>query len=98
LRERQSLSRARVFWNQIRSPLLLLLVFAAGASAFTGEWIDATIVLAIVAATVGIGYTREYSAEAAAAALRARVRTHAKVVRDGAAQPAPMEEIVPGDV
>jgi Mg2+-importing ATPase len=55
LRERQSLSRLGVFWNQLRSPLLLLLLFAAVASAFTGEWIDATIVLIIVAATVGIG-------------------------------------------
>jgi len=98
LRERQSLSRARVFWNQIRSPLLLLLVFAAGASAFTGEWIDATIVLAIVAVTITIGYTREYSAESAAAALRARVRTQAKVFRDGTALSVPMEQIVPGDV
>src|SRR5204863_6034983 len=52
----------------------------------------------IVAVTVTIGYTREYSAEAAAAALRARIRTHAKVFRDGKAQPIPMEQIVPGDV
>ena len=38
---------------------MLLLVFAAAASAFTGEWVDATIVLVIVAATVVIGYSRE---------------------------------------
>jgi P-type Mg2+ transporter len=98
LRERQSLSRLRIFWNQLRSPLLLLLLFAAVASAFTGEWIDATIVLIIVAATVGIGYSREYTAEAAAAALRARVRTHTNVIRDGATISVPVEEIVPGDV
>lgn len=98
LREQRSLSRVRVLWNQLRSPLLLLLVFAAGASAFTGEWIDASIVLAIVAVTVTIGYTREYSAEAAAAALRARVRTQTQVIRDGVARAAPMEQIVPGDV
>ena len=63
--------------NQLRSPLLLLLVFAAGASALTGEWVDAAIVLAIVVASVGIGYSREYRAQAAAAALRARVQTRA---------------------
>jgi hypothetical protein len=33
----------------------LLLVFAAIASALTGEWVDAVIVLAIVFASVGIG-------------------------------------------
>jgi Mg2+-importing ATPase len=98
LREQQSLSRLRVFWNQLRSPLLLLLVFAAGASALTGEWIDASIVIVIVVATVGIGYAREYSAQAAAAALRARVRTHTQVLRDGTVMAAPIEDIVPGDV
>ncbi len=98
LKEQRTLSRLRVLWNQLRSPLLLLLVFAAGASAFTGEWIDAAIVLAIVAATVAIGYSREYDAEAAAAALRARVRTHAQVLRDGRALAVAIEAIVPGDV
>src|SRR5262249_3664909 len=87
-------SRLRVSANQLRSPLLLLLVFAAAASAFTGEWVDATIVLVIVAATVVIGYSREYSAEAAVAALRARVRAHTQVLRDGSVRAAPVEEIV----
>ena len=98
LREQKTLSRIRVFWNQLRSPLLLLLVFAAGASAVTGEWVDATIVLLIVAATVGVGYAREYGAEAAAAALRARVRTHTQILRDGVVGSIPLEEVVPGDV
>jgi P-type Mg2+ transporter len=90
--------RLRVLANQRRSPLLLPLVFTAAASAFTGEWVDATIVCGIVAATVVIGYSREYSAEAAAAALRARVRTHTQVLRDGSVRAAPVDEIVPGDV
>ena len=81
VREHQRLTRTRVLMNQIRNPLLLVLVFAAVASAMTGEWVDAVIVVAIVLATVGIGYTREYQAETAAACpsrrTRARVRTRA---------------------
>jgi Mg2+-importing ATPase len=76
----------------------LLLVFAAAVAALTGEWIDATIVLAIVLASAGIGYRREYSAQAAAAALRARISTRARVLRDGAPRMVVVEEIVPGDV
>jgi len=98
LHERRTLSRASVLWNQVRSPLLLLLVFAASASVFSREWTDASIVLTIVAVSISIGYTREYSAEVAAAALRARVRTQAEVIRDGSAQWVPMEQIVPGDI
>src|SRR5678815_222770 len=79
------LSRLRVVQNQLRSPLLFLLIFAAGASILTGEWFDAAIVLVIVAASAAIGYSREYGAQAAAEALRARIRTRARVLRDGRA-------------
>lgn len=98
VRERRPLSRLDVLVRQVRSPLLLLLVFAAGASAVTGEWLDAAIVLTILIATVGIGYSREYSAQAAAAVLRARLGARVSVLRDGHAQPIPTEEVVPGDV
>src|SRR5690349_16103234 len=42
VRERHRLSRLGVFGRQLRSPLLLLLLFAATASAVTGEWLDAS--------------------------------------------------------
>lgn len=98
LKEERRLSRLGVVWNQIRSPLLLLLFFAAAVSAVTGEWSDALIVLTIVLASVGVGYKREYRAQAAVAALRARVKTRANVLRDGEAKQVPLEEVVPGDI
>jgi P-type Mg2+ transporter len=98
LREQRQLTRWRVFLDQVRSPLLLLLLFAAVVSAVSGEWTDAVIVVAIVLATVWIGYAREYTAQAAAAALGARVKTRCSVLRDGSATPVLVEEIVPGDV
>ncbi|HET7156725.1 MAG TPA: HAD-IC family P-type ATPase, partial [Hyphomicrobiaceae bacterium] len=98
LRERHPLSRLRVLFKQVRSPLLLLLVFAAAASALSGEWLDSAIVLTIVIATVGIGYSREFSAQSAVAALRARVRVRTTVLRDGRQESVPVEHVVPGDV
>ena len=98
LRAHRGLSRLRVLFRQLRSPLLLLLLFAALVSLATGEVVDAGIVFVIAAATVGIGARREYKAETAAAALSARVRTSAAVVRDGAPTKVPIEEIVPGDL
>jgi Mg2+-importing ATPase len=55
-------------------------------------------VLTVVLATVGIGYSREYSAQAAVAALHARVRVRVKVLRDGTITSVLTEEVVPGDV
>jgi Mg2+-importing ATPase len=98
LREQQGLSRARVLVAQFRSPLLLLLVFAAIVAALTGQWIDAAIVTVIVLASAGLGFVREYSAQAAAASLRSRIRARVTVVRDGARTSVPIEEVVPGDV
>jgi Mg2+-importing ATPase len=97
LRAQRPLSRFRVLLGQVRSPLLLLLIVAAGAAMLTREWLDAVIVLTIVLATVGVGYSREYSAQAAAAALRARLHTRVNVVRNGAAVLIPLTEVVPGD-
>lgn len=87
-----------VLANQLKSPLVLLLLFAAIASGATGEWVDATIVIAIVVASVVVGFSREYQAETAAAALRARVKTRTNVLRDGDVRRIPVEEVVPGDV
>ena len=98
LRESIPLSRLRVLWRQLKNPVLLLLVFAAAASVGTGEWIDAAIVIVIVVASAGVGYAREYSAQSAAEALRAQVRTHSTVIRDGRSQTVAVEELVPGDV
>ena len=98
LRERRPPSRFDVLLRQVRSPLLLLLVFAAAAAMVTGEWIDAAIVLTIVAASVGIGYSREYRAQIAAAELRTRLDVRTGVLRDGQACSVRSAEIVPGDV
>jgi len=98
LRDEGGLSRLDVFARQWRSPLLLLLVFAAVASAVTGQWMDAAIVLTIVVVTVIIGYTREHSAQTAAAALRARLSVRTLALRERDAVPVPIQDIVPGDV
>jgi len=97
IRDRERLTRTRVLLNQLGNPLLLVLVFAAVASASTGEWVDAWIVLVIVIATVSIGYSREYSAHVAAAALQNRVRARTRVVRDGGETVVPNTDIVTGD-
>ena len=93
----QAPTRLAVLWNQLRSPLLLLLLFAAAVSVATGEWVDAAIIVAIVLARAAIGYTREYRAQSAAAQLRSRVQVHATVLRGGERQSVPVHDVVPGD-
>ncbi len=98
VREADKQTRLRVFSKQFENPLLLILLFAAAASVATQEWVDASIVLTVVMATVAIGYSREYNAASAAAALQARIQIRTKVLRDGQIVSLPAEDVVPGDI
>ncbi|WP_205520268.1 magnesium-translocating P-type ATPase [Pyxidicoccus caerfyrddinensis] len=98
LEEARRPSRLRVVWLQLKSPLVLLLVVAAVISAFTGDWTDAVIVLAIVLGSVLLGYSREYKAQATIARLRERIALGVKVLRGGHASTVPLADVVPGDV
>ena len=95
---RPAATRLRVLGRQVRNPLVLLLVFAAIASTISGEWVDAAIVGAILAASIGVGYFREYRAETSIGRLLERVQISAQVIRDGAQRAVPVREVVPGDV
>jgi P-type Mg2+ transporter len=98
IRARRTASRLHVLWRQVRSPLVLLLVFAAIASLASGEWTDASIVGAILVASIGIGYRREYHAETAIARLLQRIQITTRVIRDGAERAIAVHDVVPGDI
>lgn len=87
-----------VLWHQLRSPLLGLLVAAAGLSYVVGEGGSATIIGTIVALSVALGFVNEYRAEKAAEALHSVIRHRTVVLRDGRTGTADVTELVPGDV
>jgi Mg2+-importing ATPase len=88
----------RLFLNQFRSPIVLILLFATGVSGVLQDWVDALIILAIVLGSAALSFWQEYNANTATEKLRARVTIKANVLRDGQARPIPAEEVVPGDV
>jgi Mg2+-importing ATPase len=87
-----------LFLNQFKSPIVLILLFATGVSAIAQEWVDAGIILAIALGSAALSFIQEYSASSAVENLRAQVTIKANVLRDGASQSIPAEEIVPGDI
>lgn len=88
----------QLFAQQFKSPLVLILVFAAVISMLTGEWVDAIIVLTIVLASAILGFVQEYNAGNAVERLRQRIRIQSKVLRGGVETAVATEEVVPGDV
>lgn len=87
-----------VFARQFRSPLVLILIFAAGVSAFAGEGQEAAIIGAIVLASCVLSFTQEYGASRATEALRQRISRKAIVLRDGIECSVAADDIVPGDL
>jgi Mg2+-importing ATPase len=79
------------------NPLVLILLFAAIASAFLGDVPGATIIVVVVLIGVTTNFAQTYRSERAATALRERVAPTATLMRDGAWSEVPQREVVPGD-
>jgi Mg2+-importing ATPase len=95
---RKQASALRLFLNQLRSPLILILSFAAVVSLVVGEWQDASIVLAIIFGSAVLAFAQEYRAGNAIEKLKSQVKVKSTVLRGGRPLVLPSEEVVPGDV
>ncbi len=95
---KQQATALRLLLRQFKSPLVLILIFAAIVSGFLGEWVDASIVLAIVLGSTILGFVQEYSATNAVEKLRSQVTVKSSLLRGGQPQTLPSEQVVPGDV
>ena len=86
------------FLLQFHAPLVYILLAAAAVTIFLHEWVDASVITAVVLVNAIIGYFQEAKAEKAIAALGEMVGTEATVRRDGRRQLVPSVGLVPGDV
>ena len=92
------------FLTQLKDPMLLILLAAAGVSALTGalagesEWAETIIILVVVLLNAVLGVLQESKAEAAIEALQTMTAATCKVLRDGKMAVLHSDELVPGDV
>ncbi len=84
--------------GQFKSPIILLLIFAAGLSFSLGDQTDGVIILAIVLISGLLGFWQEHGAANAVAKLLVAVQIKAEVLRGGASVEIPLEQVVPGDI
>ncbi|MDM7998935.1 MAG: magnesium-translocating P-type ATPase [Dehalococcoidia bacterium] len=87
-----------ILLSQFKSPVVLILIFAAVLSLFLHDSTDAIIIITIVALSSLLGFWQEHRASRSIERLLAIVRVTARAVRDGQAAEVPIEEVVPGDV
>ena len=101
LEGRQRAGMAARLLGQLKDPMILVLLGAAGLSlaASGGEdWLDAVIILVIVAVNACISISQENSAERALEALRQMSAPLARVMREGEVRRLETAALVPGDI
>ncbi|MHC5894998.1 magnesium-translocating P-type ATPase [Nostoc sp.] len=98
LKQKHKSSAWMLLLNQFKSPIILILIFAAVLSIFLKDAADAIIILTIVFISGLLGFWQERGASNAVEKLLALVQVKATVLRDGQSQEIPNEEVVRGDI
>jgi P-type Mg2+ transporter len=98
IQSKEKITPLGLFLNQLKSPIVLILIFATLISAFLKDWVDAVIILLIVMGSALLSFFQEYNANNAAEKLKEQVSFKTDVLRDGKTTSISTEEIVPGDL
>lgn len=93
-----ALSLVRKIGEHLANPLVLVLLFAACVSAFTGDRASFLIIVFVLFMSIGLDSVQEQRAEKAVERLRASVALTERVLRDEREVSIPAAAIVPGDV
>ena len=91
-------SVARVFLEQFRDFLVVILILAAAVSAALGDGESALVILAVITMNAVLGTVQTVKAAASLDSLKRMSAPTAKVLRDGHVVQIPGREVVPGDV
>ena len=91
-------SLARMVVDQFSDFMILVLIMAAVVSGIVGDPGDSLAIVVIVLLNAAIGFSQEYRAERAMAALQAMAAPTARVRRGGETLTVPADRLVPGDV
>lgn len=98
LKPKKQVTTLTLLLGQFKSPIILILLFAAGLSFFLQDPQDAIIILVIVMVSSLLSFWQERGANDAVEKLLATVQIQATILRDGKPTEVPVEEVVPGDI
>ena len=96
--ERAGRQPLEIIIEQLKEPLVIILILAALVSLFLGEIAEVIVIMTIVILNAIIGFTQEYRAEQAIAALKQMAVPTVRVRRDDHVVEVSAKELVPGDI
>jgi len=87
-----------VVWNQMRNPLVLMLLFSLGISLVLKEWVDFFIIAFVILTNTGIGVFQEKRAEQSIESLKKMIPLTSRCIRGGSVVEIVSSQLVVGDV
>jgi len=87
-----------LLFEQFKSPIILLLVVAAGFSFGFQHWIEGFSIIGVIFITAALGFFMELQARRSMKALKSMDVSVSKVWRDNSLHEIPSEKLVPGDI
>ncbi len=98
LRKKKSKSILQMLWEQIKDPMILILLGAAALSFILRENLEGGVILFIIIVNAVISIIQEKKAEASLEALKKMTAGKAVALREGEESIVPASELVPGDI
>ncbi len=87
-----------ILLNQVKSPLVYIILVAALVSLFAREYGDFAIIMVVVVIDVVLGFIQEYQAQKTYTALKGLLKPTTTVLREGERQEVEVWELVPDDL
>jgi len=98
LSEEKLLPRLRIFLEQLRSPLIYILLIAGIIALILKDYTDAIVIFGAVFLNTIVGFLQENKASQTLRALKKVVKHEAEVLREGNLKIVDSTELVPGDI
>lgn len=96
--EKKSTSKFMVFLSQFKSPITMILIFAAVLSIFLNDYSDGVIILVIIFLSYILSYLHESKANDSVKKLLSSVSVKSSVLRDGTFQEMDNANLTIGDI
>lgn len=86
------------FLEQLKNPIVMLLIGTSIIAGVTGEAVESALIVAIVAFMAGVGVFLEQQSEKSLEKLKALQTATTTILQDGKNVQVPTESVVPGDI
>lgn len=98
LGEKERFVWLKIFWRQVKNPIVYLLFLTGCIALLIKETLDAGIIFAAVFLNILVGFLQETKASRVLHLLKKSIVREAKVIRNGQISLISVENLVPGDI